>query len=304
MDPDEIKKKIEHIKNSLSSNKADDKKTFSKKETAVGIWEKTREAKRNMIEAREKFYRLFAKVIEKLRGDGIFLKLLRIDMNYTFVQVVFEDESLKDFKLRDESKRRLKLSISRNVLEGTPLPWEDPLRQGPSEKELVNNLHSAIKGEYKKWYERLMLEEGLAIGNPISVLMDACTMLLKRKNIQIIPKQLTQERYDMPNYYNVGAGSYIQRPMEYILELDMMASMCGRAEVKMLLKQEDFALKPTRIDELAGIGDSIVGVNRVKLRLAFHLFKAWKRAIHNETDVRGKDLGDSLDRVLSVRIIY
>lgn len=304
MDPDEIKKKIEHIKNSLSSNKADDKKAFSKKETATSIWEKTREAKRNMITAREKFYKLFAQVVEKLRGDGIFLKLLRIDMNDTFVQVAFEDEGLKDFKLRDESKRRLKLSISRNVLEGTPLPWEDPLRQGPSEKELVNNLHSAIKGEYKKWYERLMLEEGLAIGNPISVLMDACTMLLKRKNIQIVPKQLTQERYDMPNYYNVGAGSYVQRPMEYILELDMRAPMMGRAEVKMLLKQDDFVLKPTRIDELAGIGESIVGVNRVKLRLAFHLFKAWKKVTQNEIDTRGQTLTESLDRVINVRITY
>ena len=310
MNPEELRKRIQDIKNSLSSNnKAAEKKenlneANGKAKTAKSSWEAMQEAKRNMITAREKIYGIMAKVIEKLRGVGIFLKVLRIDMNDMFFQVDFEDESLKDYLIRDGDKKRFRLCFSREVVESKPLPWEDPLSQGPTEAEIINRLFDALKGEYQKWYERLVMTEGLMIGNPINVLLEASKLLLKKKNIQIIPKELTQDQIDPSHVAWDARGARLQMPPDYTLTAEMYAPMHGRAEVKMFLRQKDFELKPSRIDELAGISANISGFNRVKLRLAFHLFKAFKRVTTNEIDTRGKDIGESLDRVINISITY
>lgn len=254
---------------------------------------------RSVQETREELYALFHYVCNRLRGDGIFLKPVHVDLNESFFEVTFEDESLKDFSFLYSRQDNFRLCFSLATL-GYPAPWEDPLMRRPLQKEIAENLYAAVKGEYIKWYRKLMTGPGVTIRNPLPVIMSACRLLEQRKRITFNVHELTQEG---PQYVHASIGVSLPQRQDFILNMSM--NVCAGpqapysvADVKLLLTLEDFSIYPCKLDKIANIPDSVIGWDRVKLRLGFMLFKAWKKVAFNVVDKNARE--DGYDRVVGV----
>jgi hypothetical protein len=271
------------------------------KQAYLGGTAKSVLAKRGGVqETREELYTLFRYVCDKLRGDGIFLKPVHIDLNESFFEVTFEDESLKDFSFLYSRQDNFRLCFDRRATLGYPAPIDDPLRPRLPQKEIAENLYCAVKGEYVKWYKKLMTGPGVTIKNPLPVIVSACRLLEQRKRLVFNVHELTQEG---PQYVHASIGASLPQRQDFILNLSMNVHAGPQApysvaDVKLLLTLEDFSIYPCKLDKIANIPDSVIGWDRVKLRLGFMLFKAWKKIAFNVVDANaGKD---GYDRVVGV----